>query len=133
MPIASLRSTKNNGCKYCLSYMINSIFEKLPIARVRMAKSKTLVSVLELRRLLYDIKEKRPDICIHYRLLGELWITNFRSVILITEKGALFDDRILNKVYTLGDISTIMQFELDSRFQNYEPFFHYDVSLLPQY
>lgn len=79
------------------------------------------------------MKESRPDICIRYRLLGGLWIKHFRRVILVTEKGALFNDEVSNKLYTLPDLSHIMQFELDRSFQEYQPFFHYDVRPLPEF
>jgi hypothetical protein len=93
-----------------------------------MKRPKNLVSVLELKRLLIDIKEKRPDICFRYRLIGELWIQHFRQIVNVTDKGILLNDEVLNKLIALSDISSIMQFELDNRFQNYEPNFHYDVT-----
>ena len=49
--------------------------------------------MLELKRLLVDLKEKRPDICVRYRLLGEMWGVNFMRVIHITEKRSTDERR----------------------------------------
>jgi hypothetical protein len=100
---------------------------------VCMIKSKALISVLELKRLLIDLKEKRPDICIRYRLIGELWVTSFRRVVSVADSGASFNDEVHNKLFFLRDISNIMQFELDNRFQDYQPFFHYNVTADREY
>jgi hypothetical protein len=85
------------------------------------------VSVITLKRLLVELKEKRPDICIRYRSMGALWNRNFTKVVLVTERGALFNDEVLNKLITVRDLSVIMQFELDNRFQNFHPHFHYNL------
>lgn len=85
------------------------------------------VAVLTLRRLLVELKEHRPDICIRYRLIGQMWAKNFLRVIQVTESGVLLNDETSNKVYTISDLSHIMQFELDKSFQLYQPHFHYEV------
>jgi hypothetical protein len=90
-------------------------------------KSKSLISVLELKRLLVELKEKRPDICLRYRLLGEMWIINFMRVIHVTEKGALLNDERKNRLINLTDLSSVMQFEIDAPFQGFQPHFHYHV------
>lgn len=89
--------------------------------------NKTLISVLELRRLLVDLSEKRPDICIRFRLLGELWGVNFLRVARINEKGAVFLDEIQGLV-SISDLNFIMQFEIDRPFQGFQPYYHYEVT-----
>jgi hypothetical protein len=49
-------------------------------------------------------------------------------VIRVTEKGELLNDEVLNRLITVHDLSMIMQFEIDNRFQNFQPHFHYDVN-----
>jgi hypothetical protein len=89
--------------------------------------NKTLISVLELRRLMVDLSEKRPDICIRFRLLGELWTVNFMQVKRIADKGALlFDDSI--GLVSVSDLNFVMQFELDRPFQGFQPYYHYEVT-----
>jgi hypothetical protein len=88
---------------------------------------KNLISVLELKRLLVDLKDKRPDICIRYRLLGEMWLVNSMKVLHVTEKGALFNEEQSNRLVNLTDLSSVMQFEIDAPFQGFQPHFHYDV------
>ena len=95
-------------------------------------KDKGLVSVIELRRLLVELKEKRPDICFRYRLLGELWSQQFMRVMLVTEKGVILNEENSNKLGSISDLSNIMQFELDNRFQDFEPYYHYEVRPLPE-
>ena len=92
-----------------------------------MSQHKTLISVLELRRLMTELQEKRPDVCIRLRQLGEMWAVNFTRIILVTEKGAMLNDEVTDKLITIADLSNIMQFEIDNQFQNFQPHFHYDV------
>ena len=91
------------------------------------------VAVLELRRLLFDLKEHRPDICIRYRVIGQMWATHFLRVIHLTNKGAFLNDEAHGELITIPDISRLMQFELDKPFQNYQPYFHYDVVPSPEW
>ena len=77
--------------------------------------NKTLISVLELKRLMVDLSEKRPDICIRFRLLGELWSMNFLRVMRVTDKGAVLLDESHGLV-SVSDLNFIMQFEIDKPF-----------------
>ena len=86
-----------------------------------------VISELELRRLLIDIKEKRPDICVRYRLLGEMWAQQFMRILQVTEKGVMLNDESSNRLIIVTNLANIMQFELDNRFQNFQPFFHYEI------
>ncbi len=98
-----------------------------------MPETRSLISVVELKRLLVDLKSKRPDICIRYRLLGEMWETNAMRVIRVTERGAILNDETLNKLINLSDLSLIMQFEIDAPFQGFQPHFHYNVKPMPDF
>ncbi len=89
--------------------------------------NKTLISVLELRRLMVDLAEKRPDICIRFRLLGELGSVNFLRVVRTTEKGAVFFDEAQGLV-SISDLNFIMQAEIDKPFQGSQPYYHYEVT-----
>ena len=85
------------------------------------------VAVLELRRLLIELREHRPDICIRYRMMGQMWAQNFSRVVHVTDHGVLLNDETINKLRTIPDLSQIIQFELDKAFQSYQPYFHYEV------
>ena len=89
--------------------------------------NKTLISVLELRRLMVDLTEKRPDICVRFRLLGELWAVHFMRVMRVTEKGAVLFDENAGLV-SVSDLNFIMQFEIDKPFQGFQPYYHYEVT-----
>lgn len=83
--------------------------------------------MLELKRLMVDLSEKRPDICIRFRLLGELWGVNFLRVTRISEKGAVLLDETHGLV-SISDLNFVMQFEIDKSFQNFQPYYHYEVT-----
>jgi hypothetical protein len=92
------------------------------------AWGKKLISVNELKCLLIEIREKQLDICFRYRLLGEMWCDSFYRILHVTDHGAIFIDEIKGQVVFLNSLFNIMQFELDVRFQNFEPHYHYEVS-----
>lgn len=93
-----------------------------------MIKYNDAVPVLALKRLLYDLKDGRPDICVRFRLIGEMWQTNHSRIIQLTEKGVALNDEISNKLIFVRDLAHVMQFELDHAFQQYQPHFHYSVN-----
>lgn len=86
------------------------------------------LSVTELNRLLITIAEKRMGVCFRFRLMGEMWYPNFVRVLKVTDKIVLLNDEVSNKLISVSDISSIIQFELDASFHNYEPHFHYEVT-----
>jgi hypothetical protein len=92
--------------------------------------SKSLISVLELKRLLNAIKDHRPDVCLRYRILGEMWVPNFTRVLHVRDNTVVFHDERNNKLINLFDISMVMQFEIDAPFQGYQPHYHYNVQPL---
>ena len=85
------------------------------------------ISVLELRRLLYTIVDNRLDTCFRYRLLGEMWEPNFLTVVEVTEKGVLLSYGTNNIFKCVGDLSQVMQFEIDVAVHNYLPHNHYEI------
>lgn len=92
-----------------------------------MTKDKIAVPVLELRRLLFELKDLRPDICVRFRLIGEMWQTNYLRIFKITERGVALLDENANKIIFLNDLQNVIQFEIDHAFQQYQPHFHYGV------
>jgi len=98
-----------------------------------MKDTRKVVGVLELRRLLVQLKEHRPDICFRYRLLGQMWAENFLRVILVTDKGVLLNDETSSKLLKIQNLNHVIQFELDKPFQTFEPYFHYEVANLAEH
>jgi hypothetical protein len=92
-----------------------------------------LISVEELKRLLTDLKEKRPDIAVRFRLLGELWLQHFGKITLVTEKGVVISNETTERLFSIPDLMAVMQFEIDAPFQNFQPFFHFDVKPAPMH
>lgn len=74
-----------------------------------------------------DLTEKRPDICIRFRLLGELWAVHFLRVMRLSEKGVVLFDENAGLV-SVSDLNFIMQFEIDKPFQGFQPYYHYEVT-----
>lgn len=95
--------------------------------------TKSQISVLTLKRLLIEIKEYRPDICVRYRLLGEMWNPSFMKVILVSGRGILLSDESANRLISLSDLGMVMQFEIDNRFRDIQPHFHYEVIPSPEF
>jgi hypothetical protein len=95
--------------------------------------TKISVTVLQLRKLLFDINEKRPDVCVRFRLIGEMWLQSFSRVSSVTEKGVIITTDHSNRVLLIPKLSNIMQFELDNNFQEYIAHNHYDVVLDEEY
>lgn len=93
-----------------------------------MEQTRNLISVLELKRLLVSLREHRPDICMRFRMMGQMWSANFMRVIHVTESGVLLNDETDGKLYNITDLTQIMQFELDHTFQAFSAHFHYEVS-----
>lgn len=90
------------------------------------------IPVLELRKLLYQIHDLKPDTCIRFRLIGEMWHTTHMKVVKPTEKGVLLLDEVKNKMISVPDLATVVQFELDQAFLQSQPHFHYNVVLSDQ-
>jgi hypothetical protein len=93
------------------------------------AKTQTVFSVMALAQLLRDIVSKKPDVCFRYRLVGEMWTPNFKKVLHVSEKGVLLKDEVTNNLTAINDLSSLIQFEIDSPFQDVRPYCHYDVQL----
>lgn len=85
------------------------------------------IAVLALKRLLIELKEHRPDICIRFRLIGQMWMDSFLRVNSVTDRGVLLSSDTSNQFMGIADLSQIMQFEIDKPFQLYQPYFHYDI------
>jgi hypothetical protein len=88
---------------------------------------KTLVSTPELKRLLVELREKRSDIHIRFRLIGQMWKPNFLKILNINDKGIILLDEIDNTLIFVTDLSRVMQFEIDATFQGFQPHHHYTL------
>jgi hypothetical protein len=86
------------------------------------------VSVLELRRLLYELKDLRPDICIRLRFIGELWQQHYCTIALIGEKHLMLEEEHSHLPVYVPELTAIVQFELSNSFKHYQPHFHYTVA-----
>jgi hypothetical protein len=98
-----------------------------------MERAPTLISVVNFKRLLINLRDRRPDICIRYRMLGEMWCGSFMSIFFITQKGVVLTDELNHKLIAIHDLSNVMQFEIDHTFQGYQPYYHYEVQPLLDY
>jgi hypothetical protein len=93
--------------------------------KTNLEKTVASISALELKQLLIQLL-KNPHICFRFRLIGEMWMQHLMSVNAINEKSVLLYDEVDNKHF-LVRYNNIMQFEIDHRFQTYQPHFHYTV------
>lgn len=91
-----------------------------------MNKTTNRFSVLQLKQLLIDINEHAPNVCVRFRLLGEMWQPNMVRMISITDNRALVNDEVKNKLISV-DLTSVVQFEMDNKFKGFQPYFHYEV------
>jgi hypothetical protein len=89
-----------------------------------------LIPVPQFQQLLSQLHSTRPDICIRYRLIGEMWSSRFLSVYHVSNKGALFLDPSSNRIFSVAEFGNIMQFEIDKSFAGLQPYFHYEINPL---
>jgi hypothetical protein len=85
------------------------------------------IPILEFKRLLHELRDRRPDIGIRFRLMGEMWQVNHLHILEVTESGVALHDPLSGKVILITDVARIMQFEIDENFHHYEPHNHYTV------
>ena len=83
------------------------------------------VSSEELRQILFHIQNPTLNICVRFRLLGQLWQTSFMRVILVIENGVVLHTDGENKLTVIKNLTEVVQFELDQPLFQYEPHFHY--------
>ena len=87
-----------------------------------------VVSTTQLKALFAQLLLDPSGVCVRTRLLGEMWHPNFMHVLMITKTGVIIlNDEVLRKAVTILRTEDIVQFEIDRKFQIYEPHFHYDV------
>ena len=96
-------------------------------------KTGNVISVVELKRLLIEMKEKKPDACVRFRLIGELWARSFMSVAAITDRGVVLKDDVNNTFIAISNLSDVIQFEIDEPFPGFRPYNHYDVKPSPEF
>jgi hypothetical protein len=91
-----------------------------------LVKKLTTFSVLELKRTAVEIMEQSHNVCVRFRLLGQLWQSGFCRVISVTDNRILVNDESKNQLVSI-DLNHMVQFEIDHKFKDIEPHFHYEV------
>ena len=87
-----------------------------------------IVDLLELKQLLAGLADNPwMNVGFRYRLSGQRWCPHFTKVLSLTDTGATVVYPSTSEVTTIQDLLDIVQFEIDYRFQNYQPHFHYLV------
>lgn len=92
-----------------------------------MPKNNQVLSIHHLRMLLTSIIDNKLQVCIRFRLLGQMWQPRHMRVLKLTEKGVILNDEQNNRLITVADLGQVMQFELDSSLYQYQPHNHYEV------
>jgi hypothetical protein len=88
--------------------------------------SRKSITDVELKQLLVALRDSH-NIGVRYRVMGEMWGNYFLLVTSVDDRNAILYDELNNKYHTV-DVKIIVQFELDSRYRNFQPNFHYDVT-----
>ena len=90
---------------------------------------KKTISISELKRLLYELRDRQSYTCIRVRLIGEMWQQDFLRILSMHDDEVIFSNETTGKLLKVKDLSTIMQFELDHNFHQFLAYFHYAVGL----
>lgn len=91
------------------------------------------ISITELKRLIYELRDKQPYTGIRFRFLGEMWQQGFLQIFNVNESYTIWYDEVEKRLFRINDLSMIVQFEVDHNFQQYLAHFHYKVSLDNEY
>ena len=87
-----------------------------------------VVDLLELKRLLSGLADNPwLNVGFRYRLVGQRWYLHFTKVLSLTDTGVTLIYPATSEILTIPDLLDIVQFEIDYRFHNYQPHFHYVV------
>ncbi|HYG04255.1 MAG TPA: hypothetical protein VD927_17530 [Chryseosolibacter sp.] len=92
-----------------------------------LANTNDTISVGELKRLLFELKDSNSGILIRLRMLGQMWQPNFSRIFLITDNGAVMIDQTTKKTEIVHNLNDVIQFELEARFQAFQPYYHYNI------
>lgn len=85
------------------------------------------LSPVELKRLLSEISSYKPSTGFRCRQVGGMWMQRHCQVMTVNEGSVVLYDEKETK-YTMVDINSVMQFDIDERFQNFHPHHHYTVA-----
>lgn len=86
------------------------------------------ISLLEFKRLLSDIRNRRPDVRVRVRLLGKMWAEQFCAVDFLNDNQVVLFDQREDEYHYINNINDVAQFELECPFFGYDAFYHYDLS-----
>ena len=81
----------------------------------------------EFKRIMLELWEHSPQTRVRFRLMGKMWNANFLQVIHITSGDAI----IVQEKDKMKHISIreVIQSELDGKFRDLKPHFHYKVGV----
>ncbi|HEY3405383.1 MAG TPA: hypothetical protein VGK59_18485 [Ohtaekwangia sp.] len=81
--------------------------------------SNEIISVQELKLLVASIIHQKAKIRIKCLTDGGVWTTQFFSVMMVTDKGLVLNDEATDKIKSIRFIDQVIQFVLDTPFNNY--------------
>ncbi len=89
--------------------------------------SSDVITPLDFKRILFELWEHSPQTKIRLRVMGKMWDRNFLQVVHITGGDAI----ILHGSDQMKQVSIndIVQFELETKFQDFKPNNHCTVEL----
>jgi hypothetical protein len=60
-------------------------------------------------------------------MLGEMWKKNYMRIVQLLDDGVILEDVEERKIVFVRDLSSVIQFEIDGNWRNYQPHTHYNV------
>jgi hypothetical protein len=92
-----------------------------------MSLNKKIVSIPELKKLLFELNDRKSYISIRVRLIGQMWEKSFMHIAAVYDDGVLLHDDHSGRFLNITRLSNIMQFEIDHSFHIYQPHDHFEV------
>lgn len=71
------------------------------------------ITLTEFRRLLADLRDSTSYIHVQVNQEGKGWMPNFMSVIMITRRGAIFNDEATDEFVNVSDLTRVKEFMLN--------------------
>jgi hypothetical protein len=105
------------------------VFKSLLISDLSIHEKVTFITTQHLIKLLFEVKEKNPGVCFRFRLIGEMWQNRFFRVTNVSDNcSATFVNELTEESLFIKNLRDVIQFEIDTRYQEFEPHFHYNVT-----
>ena len=84
------------------------------------------ITTTELKRLIAELLDHRPGTRIRFRLMGNMWENDYVQIVHATANSLVAQQVNTNELRFIS-LKQIMEFEVEQKFREFRPHFHYKV------